>query len=140
MTRGLKKKNQTYLGNPLLRQLSGLLALDPQGRRSENQVSLVARLRPLQRGVDDGLVDPSHFMEQRRQVRAIDVEGVHGGVAVGEGLELINGKRARRFRGRGGIGRGCREAEGQFGGGHGEGSVVSEGLRGGGCEEVVMVG
>lgn len=106
--------NANLLG-PLGGQFGGLLALDPQRRGGQDHVALVERLGPLDGGVDDGRVHARHLVQQRGDVRAVDVDGVHGRVAVGELLKLDGERRWRLAHlGRLGIDR-ATGADGQFG-------------------------
>ena len=70
-------------GHPLGRQRIGLLALDAQRRRGQDQVALVEARGPLQRRVHEAGVDARHLGEHIGEVRAVEVKRVGVRVAVG---------------------------------------------------------
>jgi hypothetical protein len=68
---------------PLLGELVGLLALDPERRRGKDEVALVETLSPRQSGVDYLGVDAADVGEDVGEVGAVEVERIELGVAVG---------------------------------------------------------
>lgn len=102
---------------PLLNELVGLLALDPEGRGGEDEIALVHASGPLYRIVDDRRVDARDLLEDVRQVCAVDVDrvclGVAGRESVADGVELEVGGELHQL-----INCGC----------HAEEAVLEEGM------------
>lgn len=71
-----------YLVKPLLAEIIRL-ALDTQSRNSKHQVTFVDRGSPLQRGIDNALVDAGNVMHNTGDVGAVDVHRVDVWIAVG---------------------------------------------------------
>ena len=79
-----------YLGSPLLGELVGLLALDPESRDGEGHVALVETRSPSEVGVDERGIDASDLGKDVGQVGAVEVHKVQLGVVVGElGLDGV---------------------------------------------------
>ena len=70
-------------GHPLGRQCIGLLTLDTQRRRRQDQVALVEAGRPLQRRVDETGIDACDLGKDVGEMGAVEVKGVGVWVAVG---------------------------------------------------------
>jgi hypothetical protein len=88
----LNKRRLGKLGDPFFSKLLRLLALHTESRHSENSITLVECLSPLDGGVDDTGINTSDGRQEACDVRSVDVDRIGVGMTVGVRFDTVDTK------------------------------------------------